>query len=76
MTSFGWAVVEAEHIHGPLRLGDTGRFGTPARQLAVDRYRELRRSLAEVIEQVQPDTVGVESPIFGASLACTPCSWT
>jgi Holliday junction resolvasome RuvABC endonuclease subunit len=64
LTNFGWA------LHRPLatdlaqRLVARGRFQTPSKMQFVDRYVQLREELSELVEEHNPDFVGVESPVF------------
>jgi len=63
LTAFGWAVHETEAL-GAERCPARGRFSTKASMTFVDRYIFMRESLRKLIQEVQPDRVGIESPIF------------
>ena len=66
-TNFGWALVEADNPFERIPLIASGRSHTLAKALQIDRLKYLREQVDELIERFDPDYIGVESPIFGAS---------
>lgn len=64
LTNFGWAVHDTEAT-GADRCIARGRFQTSTAMVFVDRYMELRDRLAVLIQEVKPDRMGQEFPVFG-----------
>ena len=65
LTGFGWCVHDSAAI-GPARVVARGRFATPAKQVFVARYMELRSKIDGLITQYpEIEAVGIESPPFG-----------
>lgn len=65
MTAFGWCVHDSTQV-GPARVVDRGLFSTSAKSVFVQRYKDLRHSVGDLIERFpQVEAVGVESPAFG-----------
>jgi len=60
LTNYGWAVHDTQSD----TCMERGRFQTPASMLFVDRYVTLREKLRQLIQQVKPDRVGLESSVF------------
>lgn len=60
LTDFGWAIYGSNPLEG-------GRFHTSSKTLFVDRYRDLRDSVCDLIRTNDVRRVGVEYPIFGES---------
>jgi hypothetical protein len=60
LRQFGWA------IHDTVNGGclKRGRFTTTPKTVFVDRYIQLREDLFSLIQEEQPDRVGIEYPIF------------
>lgn len=66
LTGFGWCVHDGNAV-GKARVVARGRFSTPASQLFVDRYVEMRENVVGLVQRFpQIEAVGVESPPFGA----------
>lgn len=65
LTNYGWALHDTE-VEGQARVLDRGRFQTKARQFKdeVGRYQHLRECLREKILELQPDSMGIEHPVF------------
>jgi len=63
LSAFGWAVHDTDGV-GEGRCPGRGRFATAAKMTFVDRYVFMRESLRELLKNVRPDKVGIESPIF------------
>lgn len=63
LTAFGWALHDTE-ARGVKRCPVRGRFATSKKTLFVDRYVFMRESLRGLIQELKPDRVGIESPIF------------
>ena len=65
LTGFGWCVHDSA-ADGPARVVDRGRFATSSKAIFVQRYIELRESVAGVLDTYSGiEAVGVESPPFG-----------
>ena len=65
LTNFGWAVHDDAFPVGDKRRCEArGRFQTSSKMEFLDRYRSQRDSLRELVQQVKPDKVGIEFPIF------------
>ena len=76
LTNFGWAVHDDAFPVGDKRRCEArGRFQTSSKMEFLDRYRSQRDSLRELVQQVKPDKVGIEFPIFNDlfSEVCTGC---
>ena len=63
LTNFGWAVHDTDAT-GLTRCIARGRFQTGSSTLFVDRYVSMRESLRTLIQEVQPDRMGIEFPVF------------
>jgi len=65
LTNFGWALHDpgAEGLSRCLRRG---RFRTKPKDFpdVISRYIHLRESLDALIEELQPDMMGIEHPVF------------
>lgn len=67
LTAYGWAMHDTDApVGSPSRCVARGRFSTPAKIEFVDRYVMMRESLKSLIQQEQPDFVGIEHPVFSA----------
>lgn len=64
LTNFGWALHDTD-AEGAALCIERGRFQTSARTLFVARYMDLRESVRELIQRLQPDAVSSESSVFG-----------
>lgn len=65
LTGFGWCVHDSSAV-GKKRVVAKGHWATPAKQLFVTRYMDLREKVGDLIDQYpQVDVVGVESTTFG-----------
>ncbi len=65
LTNYGWAVLDTSHPIGSTdRCRDRGRFQTKSTTTFVDRYISQRESLRDLLQQVKPDRVGIEFPVF------------
>jgi hypothetical protein len=65
LTNYGWALHDTSHPEGDeRRCVDRGRFQTSAKMLFVLRYTSMRESLRRILDETQPDKVGLESPVF------------
>jgi len=66
LTNFGWALHDTNAPVGDAsRCPGRGRFRTPAKMEFIDRYVYMRESLRALINEHQPDKVGLEFPVFG-----------
>lgn len=63
LTAFGWALHDSSES-GPKACPRRGRFATKSSMTFVDRYIFMRESLRSLIQDLNPDKVGIESPIF------------
>lgn len=65
LTAFGWALHDTE-AKGAKRCISRGRFQTKKKQFPDDisRYLHLRDCLDELIEELEPDAMGIEHPVF------------
>jgi len=65
LTAFGWALHDTE-AKGVKRCICRGRFQTKKRQFPDDisRYLHLRDCLDALIEELEPDAMGIEHPVF------------
>jgi len=63
LTNFGYALHDTEGV-ADNRCLLRGRFQTAAKMAYVDRYISQRESLRGLIQQTQPDAVGIEYPVF------------
>jgi len=65
LTAFGWCVHDSSQV-GPARVVERGRFATPASDVFVKRYKDLRCAVNELLDRFpQIEGVGVESTAFG-----------
>lgn len=64
LTNYGWAILDTSQS-GKERCEARGRFKTKAKMEFVERYLYMRESLRTLIQEYQPDRVGLESPVFG-----------
>lgn len=65
MTDFGWCVHDSD-AEGPARVVAKGRLHTASNTIFVERYIQLRESVAAILDQYPTvEAVGVESPPFG-----------
>jgi Holliday junction resolvasome RuvABC endonuclease subunit len=66
LTNYGWAIHDTSMPVGdPRRCESRGRFQTSAKQEFITRYMLQRQRLVELVEELRPDAVGVEFPVFG-----------
>lgn len=66
LTNFGWAIHETSAPVGDTsRCPARGRFRTPSKMEFIDRYVYMREHLQELVQEHQPDKVGIEFPVFG-----------
>lgn len=63
LTAFGWALHDSL-AKGADRCVRRGRFATKASMTFVDRYVFMRESLRQLLQDTNPDRVGIESPVF------------
>lgn len=63
LTNFGYALHDTD-ADASARCLLRGRFQTPANMAYVDRYVSQRESLRALIQQTQPDAIGIEYPVF------------
>lgn len=65
LRNYGWALHDTE-AEGRDRCVVRGRFQTEKRQFPdeIRRYKYLRQCLFEKIEELQPDVMGIEYPVF------------
>lgn len=67
LTNFGWAIHDNSFPVGDSRRCEArGRFQTKAKMEFVTRYAFMRDSLRALIQEHNPDRVGVEYPIMNA----------
>ncbi len=64
LTNFGWALHDTSGT-GKDRCVARGRFQTSASTLYVTRYMSLRDKVEYLIEDLKPDHMGLEFPVFG-----------
>lgn len=65
LTNYGWALHDTTAPVGDAsRCPGRGRFRTPAKMEFIERYLYMRTSLCALIQEHQPDRVGIEFPIF------------
>lgn len=65
LTGFGWCVHDSTKV-GPERIVARGLFKTSAREIFVQRYKDLRAEVATLLRKYpQIECVGVESVTFG-----------
>lgn len=64
LTAYGWALHDTDN-----GIVERGRFETKKKQFAdeISRYMHLRESLKKVIQRLNPDAMGIEHPVYGAS---------
>ena len=60
LTNFGWCFIDSDGS----TVIERGRFKTTPKQIFIERYVQLRGELSDLIDRLQPDRVGIESPIF------------
>ena len=63
LTNFGWGMHDTEAI-GRDRCPQRGRFQTSSKTLFVDRYVEQREALRALVQELRPDKVSLEFPVF------------
>jgi Holliday junction resolvasome RuvABC endonuclease subunit len=65
LTNYGWALHDTE-AEGADRCVDRGRFQTKSKQFRydVERYVHLREQLRSKINELNPDAMGIEHPVF------------
>lgn len=67
LSNYGWAIHNTDAPVGtPDRCVARGRFRTPSKMEFVTRYMYMRDSLRALIQEHQPDRVGIEFPIFSS----------
>ena len=68
LTNYGWALHDTE-AKGAARCIERGRFRTKPRDFPdeISRYLHLRESLEALIERLDPDAMGLESPVLNES---------
>ena len=66
LTNFGWALHDTD-AEGVARCVDRGRFQTKPREFPdeIRRYKYLRKCLFDKIEELKPEAMGIEYPVFG-----------
>lgn len=65
LTNYGWALHDTTAPVGDAsRCPGRGRFRTPSKMEFIERYLYMRASLCALIQEHQPDRVGIEFPIF------------
>lgn len=63
LTNFGWAVHDTSAT-GKDRCPARGRFQTPSKMEFLERYQYMRASLRSLIQEIKPDKIGIEFPVF------------
>lgn len=63
LSNFGWAIHDDEAV-GAARCPQRGRFHTSNKTLFIDRYRDMRASVAKLLADTGAKRVGIEFPIF------------
>ena len=63
LTQFGWCLHDTEAT-GAGRCIARGRFQTSSKTLYIDRYTDLRERVRLLVQELQPDCMGVEYPVF------------
>ncbi len=63
LTAFGWALHDTVAL-GHDRCLDRGRFCTTSKQVYVDRFASHRKDVRRLIERLNPDKIGIESPSY------------
>lgn len=64
LTNFGWALHDTEATE-KARCIQRGRFQTSNKLLYISRYTQMRDSVRQLIQQTEPDAMGIEFPVFG-----------
>jgi Holliday junction resolvasome RuvABC endonuclease subunit len=65
LTNYGWALHDTSAPVGdPSRCLSRGRFRTAAKTLFIHRYKAQRESLRKLVQDLRPDRVGIEFPVF------------
>lgn len=64
LTQFGWCLIETTVRNPYDRVLCRGRFQTSSKTLYVDRYAEMRERVRILIQETNPDGVGLEYPVF------------
>ena len=65
MTGYGWCVHDSTKV-GPARVVAKGLFKTGAKEIFVQRYKDLRAGVTRILDTYpQIECVGVESVTFG-----------
>lgn len=62
LTNLGWAVYDTEQPN----LSVKGLISTSSSTLYIQRYMDIRHRLGIVIDDIKPDRVGIEFPVFGS----------
>jgi len=66
LTNFGWAVIDTEAT-GRDRCPARGRFQTSKSKMDfVERNTYMRQALRDIIQELDPDRIGVEFPVFNS----------
>lgn len=63
LTNFGWALHDTQ-AEPKFRCVRRGRFQTSAKDLYISRYMEMRERLQALIQETNPDKMGIEFPVF------------
>lgn len=63
LTNFGWAIHDTEAT-GEARCPARGRFRTGSKMEFIERYIYMRESLRALIQEHEPDKIGIEFPVF------------
>jgi hypothetical protein len=58
LRNFGWVLLEGKQVV------ERGTWHTTPKMEFIDRYRFLRESLQEKLQETKPEAVGIEFPIF------------
>jgi hypothetical protein len=65
LTQYGWALHDTTAPVGDRsRCIARGRFQTSAKALFIHRYKSQRESLRKLVQDLRPDRVGIEFPVF------------
>lgn len=65
LTNFGWAIIDTDKPSGDKsRCVAKGLIKTQAKMEFIERYKHQRQHLKDLIEQYEPDYVGIEFPVF------------
>ena len=63
LSNFGWALHDTDATDSN-RILKRGRFQTSSKSLYVSRYMQLRDNVIQLIQETQPDKMGIEFPVF------------